>query len=142
MRIIVYGTLRQGDCREHVVEGLRQAGTSELMVLYGLKMYAFGRFPGVIVTKDPGDFIVAEIIDGELPAEEEKMLNRRLDSIEGIRQTGAGEDVGLYKRVMWDTPKGPALIYVFNRDVEEDCPVITDWMKWISKEKKSMMAAE
>jgi gamma-glutamylcyclotransferase (GGCT)/AIG2-like uncharacterized protein YtfP len=142
MRIIVYGTLREGESRSHVMEGLRQSGSSEIVTLEGLKMYSFGGFPGVIVTNSPQDKIVAEVIDGELSAEREETLNVRLDHIEGVRQNKDGEDIGLYKRVTWDTPKGPALIYVFNREVPRDAPVIIDWLKRNSNVEKAMVAAE
>jgi hypothetical protein len=125
-----------------VVEELRQSGSSELVTLEGLKMFSLGNFPGVVITDDPADRIVAEIIDGTLSAEKEETLNYRLDGIEGIRYDKDGNDIGLYKRVMWETSKGPALIYVFNKKIPEDTPAIIDWIKWISDDEKIMEAGE
>lgn len=140
MRIIVYGTLRRGQCREHIVEKLRQAGESQLVELQGLKMFDLGAFPGVLITNDPNDKIVAEIIDGNFSAVQENALTRQLDFIEGIQLDKEGNHVGLYKRVMWLTSEGPALIYVFNRPMTGKHKVVVDWVKYCEEKEKKMVA--
>ena len=140
MKILVYGTLRQGQCRANVVDKLRQVGTSGLIGIEGLKMFDLGSFPGVVVTDNPKDVIVAELIDGDLPAIEEKALERELDYIEGVRQDKNGNDVGLYKKVMWPTLKGTALIYIFNGPIIRNHKAVTDWVQYC-KEKEKKMAA-
>lgn len=129
MRILVYGTFRKGECRENISDSVRKYGTSEMVELDGLRMYDLGAYPGAVDTGNPGDKIVAELIEFEMPQEDLKKALAYFDAIEGV-------GVGLFKRHYVDTPKGKALIYAYAREIDPDIhEQIVDWVKHTRSEK-------
>lgn len=125
MRLVVYGNFRKGQPMAAHIDALRAAGSSELVTLPGIKMYVVGQAPAVIVTGDPTDKIVAEIVEVDLDPPTAHALLRKLDDAEGV-------SIGLYIRTLVDTPKGKAVIYEYGRSLD-GFPVIHDWIEWINQ---------
>lgn len=133
MRLVTYGTFRQGGRLSHYLEPLREAGTSETLELKGLKLYVVGQAPGAKITDDPNDKAVVELIESDIDANEAAALLEMLDQVEGV-------SYGLYERNLIDTPKGKALIYTKCGDLG-GCVSITDWNEWEKSSDKEKIKA-
>ena len=75
-RIFVYGTLKRGGCRSHVLQGQRLLGPARTTAKY--RVYDTGSYPALVKADDDGIEI-----EGELWEVDEACLEV-LDSIEGI----------------------------------------------------------
>jgi len=122
MKLVVYGTFREGGMLAHHLKSVREKGTSEIVKLNGVRLYVAGMAPGAIITGYEEDETVAELITADLTSDEERDLFEMLDYVEGV-------SMGLYERNEIDIGHNKAIIYTYCRDVE-GCPVITDWMEW------------
>ena len=125
MRIIVYGTFREGEALSDYLEYLRDHGTTEIIELTGIKLFVLGMAPGAKLTNDPNDKAVVELIDADISANISTAILDVLDRVEGVAH-------GMYERSYIDTPKGKALIYTKCGDLD-GCIKITDWMEWQKK---------
>jgi gamma-glutamylcyclotransferase (GGCT)/AIG2-like uncharacterized protein YtfP len=142
-KIAVYGTLRRGSCRAHIMNQLTPRRIV-IEIIEGFKMYSLGQYPCII----PGtseDKIVVEVWDyADVDSGTLDVLLNRLDGIEGVAH-------GLYKRAVVETSIGPAYIYVMaSKNVIESIEggsegdPITDWAsvdKNVSKFVQSNTAA-
>lgn len=81
--IFVYGTLKRGDCRHHVLKDQHYLGEATTLERY--RLYHLGSYPGLVESPTGG---VA--IQGELYAVTPDCL-RELDFVEGVAE-------GLYSR--------------------------------------------
>lgn len=133
MRIIVYGTFREGEALSDYLEYLRMHGTTETIELTGIKLFVLGMAPGAKITNDPNDKAVVELIDADIDAERATHVLEILDQVEGVAH-------GMYERSLIDTPKGPALIYTKCGDID-GCVEITDWMEWQKASSKEKIKA-
>lgn len=126
MRLVVYGTLRQGEHLSWIISWAlsKHPGKFETIELSGLQLYVVGDCPGAKLGSQSHKAIV-EVWELNLPKTREISLLRMLDQMEGVGQ-------GLYKRSYIDTPKGRALIYTICEDME-GYPQIKDWKEWQKK---------
>lgn len=129
MRLVVYGTLRQGESLSWIISWAltKHSGNFETMELSGLQLYVVGDCPGARLGSQSHKAIV-EIWELNLPKARQISLLRMLDQMEGV-------DIGLYKRSYINTPKGKALIYTICEDVS-GCPRIKDWKEWQKKSRR------
>jgi len=127
MRLVVYGTLRQG---EYLSCALPAGGKREVIEISGLCIYVVGDCPGAKLSSQNHKAIV-EIWELDLSKTSERLLLRMLDQMEGV-------DIGLYKRSYINTPKGRALVYTICEDMT-GYPQIKDWKEWKKKNEKERM---
>jgi len=136
MLLVTYGSFRKGGELSYYLDLLRDAGYSEDMELPGLKIFVMGQVPGAVITNNPDDVCVVEMIKADLDKESESAYLTVLDQVEGVLDI----DQGLYKRDQIDTPKGKAIIYTICSAVD-GCVEITDWNEWRKKSKAEMADA-
>jgi len=136
MLLATYGSFRKGEDLSYYLDLLRKAGSSEEMELSGLKIFVVGQVPGGVITNNPEDMAVVELIDVDLDEESESAYLTILDQVEGVVDI----DQGLYKRDLIDTPRGKAFIYTICADVN-GCVEITDWKEWRTRSKDEMAKA-
>jgi gamma-glutamylcyclotransferase (GGCT)/AIG2-like uncharacterized protein YtfP len=139
MKIATYGTFRKGERRGYFMDYLRDNGKSEIMELSGLRMFVIGQVPGVVITDDPADKIVVELIEADLPKEEEEKQLQLFDRIEGVAY-------GLYTRTYFVSPEGEsAILYTYAREpreeLEKNYERITDWAEFQSRDEEAKEAA-
>jgi gamma-glutamylcyclotransferase (GGCT)/AIG2-like uncharacterized protein YtfP len=120
MRLIVYGTLRQGEALSRF---LPRDGKREVMEISGLQLYVVGECPGAKL--DTEGKITAELWELDLNKRKEKLLLYKLDLLEDVSE-------GLYKRNYIDISKGRTLVYTICGSVK-GCPRIKDWKEWQKK---------
>lgn len=121
MRLIVYGTLRQGEALSYV---LPKGGRFETVEISGLRLYVLGACPGAKLG-DKEDKAIVDIWEFNDNKEVEARLLHMLDRIEGVSS-------GLYKRSYIDTPRGTAVVYTVCGSVD-GCLRIKDWKEWQKK---------
>lgn len=128
-KLFVYGTLRAGDSRNHV---LSDSGCKKLPGLFKsqAKMFSVGGFPAII--PDKHSFVVGEV--WEVPEDLEDRLMRRLDAIEGVSsglynkvELDVSDEAGVYKATAYVA--GPLIL---KRIEEGELPVIPngDWLAY------------
>lgn len=121
MRLVVYGTLREGEAFSYA---LPKVGRHEIVELPGIKLYVVGDCPGAKLSTKR-DKAIVELWEFDLTKKEEERLLHQFDLMEGVY-------LGLYERNYIGTPKGKALIYTVCGDVK-GWPQIKDWKKWQKK---------
>lgn len=122
MRLVVYGTLRQGEALSRYLP--KHRGVYEIIELSGLRLYVLGACPGAkLDTKR--DKAVVELWEFDLTREEKARFLRFLDKVEGVA-------TGLYERSYINTPKGKALIYTVCGNIR-GYTRIKDWKEWQKK---------
>ena len=121
MRLVIYGTLRQGEKLSCI---LPTEGRREVMEISGLCIYVVGDCPGAKLGSQSHKAIV-EIWELNLSKAAEKILLCILDQMEGVHE-------GLYKRSYINTPKGRALVYTICDDMT-GYPQIKNWKEWQKK---------
>ncbi|QDT35509.1 gamma-glutamylcyclotransferase family protein [Thalassoglobus polymorphus] len=82
--IFVYGTLKRGDCRHHVVSRFHFLGEAVTQPVY--RLFHLGSYPGLVEVAEDGSEV-----QGELYAIDPERI-REVDEIEGV-------EAGLYQRV-------------------------------------------
>lgn len=123
--ILVYGTLKRGDCRHGAMEGCRFIGPARTTADYTL--YSCGSFPALVKATD--DFRTGVV--GELYEAPTALLDQHLDFIEGVPY--------LYRRgiveiaeVQTDNPNDAkiteAVAYVYQRPIEALEHIGTEWV--------------
>lgn len=126
MILAVYGNFREGERLSHYLKQIKQGAETKIVELSGVKLFVMGEAPGAVITKNPKDKAVVELIKRDRITrrlEDQWMLF--LDRIEGV-------DQGLYSRSRVTTPLGEAYIYTCNLP-SKGFPVITDWAEWTLK---------
>ena len=121
--IATYGTFRKGFPLENYLKHMRATGSSEKVEVQGVQMFVFGQAPGAVITGNPNDNIVVELIEGDVSLDEWDAILTILDIVEGV-------DHGLYKRESIDTHKGKAILYTWSGELPDDPVRITDWAEW------------
>jgi len=127
MRLVIYGTLRQGEKLSCI---LPTEGRREVMEISGLCIYVVGDCPGAKLGSQSHKAIV-EIWELNLSKAAEKILLCILDQMEGVHE-------GLYKRSYVNTPKGRALVYTICDDMT-GYPQIKNWKEWQKKSREEKM---
>lgn len=123
MRLAAYGNFRKGQPMSYYLDQLRMMGKSEVVTLTGVRLHAAGQAPAAVITDDPTDKAVVELIEVDMDDSESSKLLSVLDRVEGVH-------LGLYKRSLVDTPNGRAFLYEFNNSTV-GLPIIEDWNEWI-----------
>jgi gamma-glutamylcyclotransferase (GGCT)/AIG2-like uncharacterized protein YtfP len=103
VRIVVYGTLMQGQSNSHYLASARFLGQD---ILYTIVLYDLGLYPAARFETSAGIGVEVYEIDNELLAS--------LDVLEELSENHL--DSGLYVRRLCDTAYGLAWIYLYNRD--------------------------
>lgn len=128
MKVFVYGTLRQGDCRSGVLQDYPCLASEAY--IEGFDLLNLGAFPGIV----PGEGRVR----GELYEIDEVCL-RVLDGIEGFRKDDPKHSLYLREQVVVEVPSDgeeelffpDVYVYVYNieRGADRMRPVIEsgDW---------------
>lgn len=125
MRLVVYGTLRQGEALSRHLP-LRR-GKYKTIELSGLQLYVLGACPGAkLGTKR--DKAIVELWEFDLTKKEEAKFLQSLDRMEGV-------SAGMYERSYIDTPKGEALVYTVCGNMRGYLQ-IKDWKKWQKESRK------
>lgn len=109
--VFVYGTLKRGQCRNHVLREQTFQGVAQTAPEYVL--VNLGDYPGLVLpTAFPNSAIVGRSIEGELYNVDADCL-KALDQIECIEE-------GLYSRapVKLLTPRVDAIAYFYERAVD------------------------
>jgi len=105
MLIFVYGTLRRGGCRHHLLQGAQWVGDAVTQARY--RLYDCGEYPAMIEAQE------GRAIRGELWKISEDLLPR-IDFEEGLAE-------GLYERrsidVYFDKEWHKAIAYLYKRSV-------------------------
>ena len=127
MRLVIYGTLRQGEKLSCI---LPTEGRREVMEISGLCIYVVGDCPGAKLGSQSHKAIV-EIWELNLSKAAEKILLCILDQMEGVHE-------GLYKRSYINTPKGRSLVYTICDDMT-GYPQIKNWKEWQKKSREEKM---
>ena len=113
MKLFVYGTLKRGDCRSHLLADATYLGEAVTDPRY--KLYTHGPYPALIDAERVG--LPGVPIQGELYAVDAATL-ARLDEEEGL-------DEGLYERrpISLADPDGSAEAYFYLRSIADmtDC---------------------
>jgi len=123
-RLITYGTLRPGCALSENIRPLFIAGQIMTNVtIPGLRMYVLGGAPAAVLSKNPNDAIITDIIECDLSPRMQYAWERALERMEGYPYTG-------YTPEMIDTVRGKAMIYVYTRRIPKDAPRIEDWKAW------------
>jgi gamma-glutamylcyclotransferase (GGCT)/AIG2-like uncharacterized protein YtfP len=111
MRLFVYGTLKRGDCRHHLLAGQQFAGTVRTRPIY--RLFNVGEFPAMVRAAD------GLSVEGELWSVDESRIEA-LDRAEGC-------DANLYRREVVELAAphhdANAVAYLYQRTVQglPDC---------------------
>ncbi len=108
--LLVYGTLKRGDCRNGVLSGSKFLGTARTVDDYTLYS-CYGAFPAMVREThedDPG-------VQGELYEVEESLLDHPLDGIEGVPDLYDRHEVTL--KTSDDQPIEKAWCYLYQQPV-------------------------
>jgi len=127
VRLVVYGTLRQGEALSYALPGV---GEYETIELSGLQLYVLGSCPGAKLG-NVKDKAVVDIWELDCSKKVEARILRQLDFMEGV-------DCGLYERSCINTPKGRAMVYTVCEDMS-GYPRIKDWKEWQKKSSRERM---
>lgn len=132
--LAVYGNFRQGEPLSHYLAQLKEGAETQTTKLPGVKLFVMGQAPGAVITNNPKDEAVVELIrrDGLSPQMENRWL-LLLDMVEGVGN-------GLYARSSLMTPLGQAYIYTCNLS-PKGFPVIIDWIEWTRRPAKEKIRA-
>ena len=132
MRLVVYGTLRQGEHLSWILSwaSSQHLGKFETIELPGLRIHVVGDCPGAKIGSK-GNKAIVELWEFNLPKAKELSFLEMLDQIEGVRD-------GLYERSYINTPRGKALVYTICENVEK-YPQIRDWKEWQKKSYRERM---
>lgn len=122
--LFVYGTLRSGEERHHVVEG--RLVRKEDIRLKRFVMYDDGRGYPLLVPGDSADYADGELFFLDDP---DGNLLQRIDEIEGAGAELPLED-RLYRREKIEVRRGVfAWAYVYNHPVKDGARVVRDWVR-------------
>jgi gamma-glutamylcyclotransferase (GGCT)/AIG2-like uncharacterized protein YtfP len=118
-RFFVYGTLKVGGKFAEYFDDYRL--TSTKAVLKGHDLYNLGWFPGI--KEGTGK------VHGELHTYDNVgFVTKELDRIEGFNKLSESGSLFVRKRLPIETDDGvvEANVYVFNRDLDKNCRLISD----------------
>jgi gamma-glutamylcyclotransferase (GGCT)/AIG2-like uncharacterized protein YtfP len=122
--LFVYGTLRSGEGRHHVVQG--SVVFKENLLLDGYVMYDDGRGYPLLVEGASGDAVEGELFVLKDP---DGSILRRIDRIEGA-DVHVSPGQRLYRRERVEVRPGTfAWIYIYNRPLGDAAVVIRNWIK-------------
>jgi len=109
VKIFIYGTLKRGQCRAHVLKDQRFLGPAATKLVY--RLYNVGEFPALVEDED-GVSIEGELWEVDMPC------LKVLDSIEGVPTLYERKAVALNDPALND-----AQTYIYRQSVEglTDC---------------------
>lgn len=98
-KLLVYGTLKRGECRNHVLRG--ETYLKDVKTLPHYKLLNLGSYPGLVRVENDGRAVEGELYEVHTP------LKEMLDRIEGSPNLFRLEEVEI------DGEEGPVYCYFF-----------------------------